>query len=429
MTQAAIDLGRLAGRDVGRAARLMAEAHAAALSGKPPAVPPRPEIGASWERMLRRGVDPERAVRPRPLTPAELAERRQRSHLTEVLPLLRDGLVSVAESAQHIMVVCDADGVVLWREGHPSVLRHADAIGLAPGTDWREATSGTNGLGTPLVARRPVQVFSAEHFVRAHHRWTCSGAPITDPRDGRLLGVVDVSGLLDTLHPAMLKLVESVAKLAEAELRARHLRGLDRLRSVAAPLLARIGGRAVAVDEEGWVAAVTGMPPVDRLPLPRSLSAGPVRLGPLGLCSAEPLPGGWLLRPAQRPHAGVARLRLDLSEPGRPSLTVAGEVGSWTHDLSPRHAELLFLLAGEEAGCSAGALAEAVFGDAGRRVTVRAELSRMRRYLGELLEHRPYRFREGTGVEVVLPEDRSALLPHSLAPAVARARAGTAPRR
>ncbi|KPC83813.1 hypothetical protein ADL35_17340, partial [Streptomyces sp. NRRL WC-3753] len=72
---------------------------------------------------------------------------------------------------------------------------------------------------------------------------------------------------LDTLHPAMLKLVESVAKLAEAELRARHLRGLDRLRSVAAPLLARIGGRAVAVDEEGWVAAVTGMPPVDRLPL------------------------------------------------------------------------------------------------------------------------------------------------------------------
>ncbi|NEB67198.1 GAF domain-containing protein, partial [Streptomyces fulvissimus] len=160
---------------------------------------------------------------------------------------------------------------MLWREGHQAVLRHADAIGLAPGTDWREATSGTNGLGTPLVARRPVQVFSAEHFVRTHHRWTCSGAPITDPRDGRLLGVVDVSGLLDTLHPAMLKLVESVAKLAEAELRARHLRSLERLRSVSAPLLARIGGRAVAVDETGWVAAVTGMAPVDRLPLPRRL--------------------------------------------------------------------------------------------------------------------------------------------------------------
>ncbi|MEU0065538.1 transcriptional regulator, partial [Streptomyces albidoflavus] len=45
------------------------------------------------------------------------------------------------------------------------------------------------------------------------------------------------------------------------------------------------------------------------------------------------------------------------------------------------------------------------------------------------LEHRPYRFREGAGVEVVLPEDRSALLPHSQAPAVARARAGTGPRR
>ncbi|MET9971644.1 helix-turn-helix domain-containing protein, partial [Streptomyces sp. NPDC006356] len=102
--------------------------------------------------------------------------------------------------------------------------------------------------------------------------------------------------------------------------------------------------------------------------------------------------------------------------------TVSGGAGSWSHELSPRHAELLYLLALHRAGRSAAGLAEDVFGDAGRTVTVRAEMSRVRRYLGAFLEHRPYRFREDAEVEVLLPGDPRDLLPHSTAPAVARGR-------
>ncbi|MER6979380.1 helix-turn-helix domain-containing protein, partial [Streptomyces carpinensis] len=101
--------------------------------------------------------------------------------------------------------------------------------------------------------------------------------------------------------------------------------------------------------------------------------------------------------------------------------TDANSAGSWSHELSPRHAELLYLLAVHPAGRSAADLAEAVFGDPARTVTVRAEMSRVRRYLGALLEHRPYRFREGAEVRVLLPEDPRDLLPHSTAPAVRRA--------
>ncbi len=64
---------------------------------------------------------------------------------------------------------------MLWREGHSSVLRMADGHGFEPGADWRESTVGTSGVGTALVARRPVQVHSAEHFVATHHPWTCAG--------------------------------------------------------------------------------------------------------------------------------------------------------------------------------------------------------------------------------------------------------------
>ncbi|MGW3465363.1 phage baseplate assembly protein V, partial [Streptomyces olivaceoviridis] len=63
-----------------------------------------------------------------------------------------------------------------------------------------------------------------------------------------------------------------------------------------------------------------------------------------------------------------------------------------------------------------------LFDDPSRTVTVRAEMSRIRRYLGELLQHRPYRFRDDAEVDVILPEDPSHLLPQSMAPAVTRKR-------
>ena len=61
-----------------------------------------------------------------------------------------------------------------------------------------------------------------------------------------------------------------------------------------APVLARIEGRALVVDRQGWTAAVTGMPYTERLTLPKSVSAGMRWLPALGRCSLEPLAGGWL---------------------------------------------------------------------------------------------------------------------------------------
>ncbi|RFU85033.1 GAF domain-containing protein [Streptomyces triticagri] len=429
MTNATIDLTKLAAVDSRRAAKLLQGVRAATLSGQAPPIEPRPVIEESWSRMLRGGVDPEHDVREGLLTLADLELRRRESVLQEVLPVLREGLVSIADAAHHIMVVSDADARVLWREGHPSVLHKADQLGFELGADWRESTVGTNGVGTPLVARRPVQVFSAEHFVSSHHPWTCAGAPVTDPRDGRLIGVVDVSGPFDTMHPSTLALVRSVARLAEAELRNRHLAVLDRLRTVAVPLLSRTGGRALVVDTHGWPAAVHGMTPVDRVPLPKGLGPGRAVLPGFGECTVEPLPGGWLLRLDAGPagHTGVSRVVLDLGGPREWTVTVSGPSGSWTHELSPRHAELLYLLAADPSGRTAAGLAQDVFGDPSRAVTVRAELSRVRRYLSGVLAHRPYRFHEDAEVEVVLPADPAYLLPHSSAPAVVRAR-GAGPR-
>jgi hypothetical protein len=420
-----LDMARLAAMDSAEAARLLKGVRDATLNGRPSRVGPRADIEESWQRMLRGGVDPDRGRRAGLLPLEELERRRHASPLREVLPVLRDGLVSIADAAQHIMVVADTDGKLLWREGKATVLRKGDSHGFVLGADWNEDLVGTNGIGTPLVSRRPVQVHSAEHFVSANHMWTCAGAPVTDPRDGRLIGVVDISGPVSTVHPATLSLVTSVTRLAEAELRNRHFAVLDRLRGVAAPLLARLAGRALAVDVNGWPAAVTGMPPTGRLPLPKSIGGGRLWLPSLGMCTVEPLPGGWLVRvDEERSPAAPARVVLDLSRSRRPSVTVSGDAGSWAQELSPRHAELLYVLALHRDGRSAVQLAQDIFGDGTRTGTVRAEMSRLRRHLAPVLAHRPYRFVEDVEVELVRPEQPAELLPHSAAPAVRRAHLG-----
>ena len=70
-------------------------------------------------------------------------------------------------------------------------------------------------------------------------------------------------------------------------------------------------------------------------------------------------------------------------------------------------------------GRSAADLSEDLFADAGRLVTVRAEMSRLRKDLGSLLHSKPYRLAPGVAVRLRLPTDRAAVLPGSSAPVVA----------
>ncbi|WOX21381.1 helix-turn-helix domain-containing protein [Streptomyces solicathayae] len=421
MKNTALDMRRLAAMDAVQAARLLHRVREETLAGRQPPIAPRPVIDASWRRMFRLGLDPDQDTSSVLLHRDELEERRRTTLIGELMRTLSAGLSGIADASMQIMVVTDEHGRVLWREGNMAVLRKAHGICLEEGAAWAESATGTNAVGTALAVRRAVQVHSAEHYVHTLHNWTCAAAPVHDPRDQRLLGIVDVSGPASSFHPATLALVGSVAQLAEAEMRERHLRSVERLRSVAAPILCRVGGRAIAVDTHGWTAAVTGMAPVDRLTLPKSFRAGRVWLPSLGMCAVEPLPGGWLLRVTEETPAeggAASRVVLDLSRPRRWTVAVSGAAGSWTQELSPRHAELLWVLARHPAGRTAAELAEDVFGDRTRTVTVRAEMSRIRRNLASVLAHRPYRFSEEVTVELVTPPLPADLLPHSTAPAV-----------
>lgn len=359
-----------------------------------------------------------------PLASDELLRRREISGLRPLMPLLRQHLLPACEATGQLMVVADVDGRVLWREGQTGVLRHADRLGFVGGSAWTEGNVGTNAIGTCLVTEGPVHIHAAEHYAEAHTPWTCAAAPLRDPTTGRVLGVVDLSGPAHTVHAGTVSMVTLAARLAELEIRSAAQERLQGLRSIAAPLLSRLDGRALVVSSDGTTAAATGFVPPDRVVLPTGFTGGDAWVAGFGLVVAEPLPGGWLLRLSESADATVSSIRLDLTT-RTPTAVLSGSGGTWHHELTPRHGEIMLALLLHPDGRSAAEIAEDLFDDATRTVTVRAEMSRLRKVLGSVIDRRPYRIVHDVRTELTAPADASTVLAGSSAPIVARWRATT----
>ncbi len=374
--------------------------------------------------MTAQGMNPAGAPSVALLPGDELLRRRETSGLQPLMPLLREHLIPACEATGQLMVVADVDGRVLWREGPTGVLRHADHLGFVGGSAWTEGNVGTNAIGTCLVTEAPVHIHAAEHYAESHTPWTCAAAPLRDPSTGRVLGVVDLSGPAHTVHAGTLSIVTLAARLAELEIRAATQDRLHLLRSIAAPLLARRNGRALVVTYDGITAAATGFVPPTRVALPAQFTGGDAWVAGFGMVAAEPVPGGWLLSVQdESSEDAISSISLDLSS-RVPHATLAGPSGTWVHSLTPRHGEILLSLMLHRDGRSASALADDLFGDPTRTVTVRAEMSRLRKVLGTVLSHRPYRIAHDVVAHLVEPLDRSTALDGSSAPVVTRWRTG-----
>nr|WP_217509432.1 GAF domain-containing protein [Pseudarthrobacter sp. C4D7] len=324
--------------DPARYARTLRRAHELVISGVP-----RPEIPTSlvdsWHRSMALGISPDQHS-PRHLHDVtEVLELRRGHRLQQVMPALNDLLADDSRSGRHLLVLTDASGEILWRVGSPAVLRRADTLEFSEGADWSEAGIGTNAISEALVTGGAVQLFSAEHLVRTHHEWACTAAPITDPATGRVLGVLDVSGPLDTISADTLRMVRCAVRVAEA---------------------------------------ILGTPDAGAFPGASSSLAA----SSLGASS-----GRAPRRPAPAPVRSTAVDSLELLG-DKPAAVFAD--GSRT-PLTLRRAEILALLDSRSQGWSAEELAYELHGDAGTPQAIRTEMFRVRSLLGGSVESNPYR--------------------------------------
>jgi len=163
----------------------------------------RTPIADSWRRSHAAGVDPSGGRLAPVLADADETSGRWDVHpLAAAVPLIEDSLAAVADESAHLIVVSDAEGLLLWIGGNARVrLAAADSMNFTEGALWSEKGAGTNAIGTALAADHAVQVFAAEHFNQAVQNWTCAAAPVHDPESGQLLGIIDLTGKMTTVHP------------------------------------------------------------------------------------------------------------------------------------------------------------------------------------------------------------------------------------
>ncbi|WP_324784986.1 GAF domain-containing protein [Streptomyces sp. H51] len=205
------------GADPAERARILRRAHETFTEAGTVPRPVRPVVAESWRRSARAGVGPDGTASVE-LEDGDLGAYRAEHPLARVMPLFRELVGTFAADGEHLLAVCDAHGRLLWVEGHPTTRRRAGRMNFVPGARWSETAMGTNAPGTAVAVDRPVQVFAAEHFIRRVQPWTCAAAPVHDPRTGRVLGAVDVTGGDGLAHPHSLAFVQAVARAAESQL-------------------------------------------------------------------------------------------------------------------------------------------------------------------------------------------------------------------
>ncbi|QGY41820.1 GAF domain-containing protein [Pseudodesulfovibrio cashew] len=169
----------------------------------------------SWQRCQSMAVD------PAPRSCWDFTPMEQLRPFTSTLEKICGDIEATAYSAIKgkglLITIANAEARVARTCGDLEVLRQADKLNFGPGANWAEESVGTNAIGTAITTGRPMQVFGEEHFCRSHHSWSCTAAPILDPR-GNVWGCFDISGPVKSDHSQNLELVLQAARALEQKL-------------------------------------------------------------------------------------------------------------------------------------------------------------------------------------------------------------------
>lgn len=182
----------------------------------------RPQILESWERSRAAGVNPYEPVR-RILSPEALTIRiNANMELIDVVRPYMEQLYSVVKGSGFYILFCDKDGYLLDLLGDPEIVEHArNRSMLVAGANRSESTVGTNGIGTCLAMKKPVQIWGEEHYIMPHKDYVCSGAPFYND-SGEVIGCLNLTGHSEDVHPHTLGMVISAADGITKELSIRR---------------------------------------------------------------------------------------------------------------------------------------------------------------------------------------------------------------
>lgn len=119
--------------------------------GDPLPAAPRPVIRWGWDMAKAAKVNPERGNAVRLSGDDDEVKRRRQESPLAACSWARDMLTELGKATGQMMVVADADGVVLWRDGDRGVLKQTEQLGFSAGAYWDIEHAGANGIALARV--------------------------------------------------------------------------------------------------------------------------------------------------------------------------------------------------------------------------------------------------------------------------------------
>ena len=174
---------------------------------------------AEWQRCSALGVDVAMATGRR-LDTGDFHQRRNAEALLlqTSVPIIQD-VGHFLVDVPGILILTERSGTVLHISGDPLVKERAACLsGIVEGSQWNEASAGTNGVGSALTRREPVHVFASEHFCEGWHTWSCAAAPIFDTDGQTVLGIIDFTTVETDFRDQALGLAVSLANTIQARM-------------------------------------------------------------------------------------------------------------------------------------------------------------------------------------------------------------------
>lgn len=147
------------------------------------------------------------------------------NHAAPVMETLYEQIINT----HNMLILTDANGVILHTLGDADFLEKADRVALSQGVGWSESSKGTNAIGTAIAEKAPAIVHADQHFLDANGFLTCSAAPIFDVA-GDVIGVLDVTGDQHNFHRHTMALVRMSAQMIENQLFASSFQDAIKLR-------------------------------------------------------------------------------------------------------------------------------------------------------------------------------------------------------
>jgi PAS domain S-box-containing protein len=215
-------------------------------------------ILGSWHRCRSAGVNPYQKAVLRVISREELQRRlHDNGELVSIARPIMDELHAFVRGSGFMVALADKDGILLEVIGDPDVISSAARGNFVPGADWSEGSAGTNAVGTCLIEEKPLQVYAYEHFCICSHKWTCSAAPIRDP-SGKIIGVLDMTGTRERVHPHTLGMVVAAANAISAQMRLRTAwQSCELSNAHKAAIIESIDEGIIAADSHGVITLVS----------------------------------------------------------------------------------------------------------------------------------------------------------------------------